>query len=190
MPDLSKTLSKEDFPYQPYYCEENVWWVCRQHPAAVADKAVLWMSNQQRRCPIWEQLASPSAEDSVVWDYHVVALVRHLGIWQVYDLDSRLAFPTSLAHYLTASFPFNAVILPEWRPVFKWVSADFFLKDFSSDRSHMRQKGKWLAEPPEWSPINQQIAPNMPDYLKIDQAVKGDLFTYNQLLEWADRNGS
>jgi hypothetical protein len=36
---------------------------------------------------------------------------------------------------------------------FKVIKEEEFVKNFSSDRSHMKKNGEWLAPPPSYPPI-------------------------------------
>jgi hypothetical protein len=124
--------------YQPYYCEENVWWCVKARGGHA-----LFISNAARQVAMLHQRAAPVGE-LVVWDYHVVALVDG----EVHDPDTRLAMPLGLASYLAASFP------PGWpAPRFRVVAAAEFIAIFSTDRSHMRDRhGAFTQPPPPWEP--------------------------------------
>eukprot|EP00475_Leptophrys_vorax_P028051 TRINITY_DN4030_c0_g1_i2.p1 TRINITY_DN4030_c0_g1~~TRINITY_DN4030_c0_g1_i2.p1 ORF type:complete len:297 (-),score=-5.75 TRINITY_DN4030_c0_g1_i2:179-1069(-) len=90
-------LTRSDFTYTACYCEENVYLLCRSLVArGIAqpdDLAVVFISNADRKIPLWCQKAGTScgeADDSgssggtengrreetglVLWDYHVICL--------------------------------------------------------------------------------------------------------------------
>jgi protein N-terminal glutamine amidohydrolase len=148
------TPTADGFRYQPFYCEENVWWLLQEEALGVPRYAV-FVTNRRKQCPIWGQRAGP-VDGCVVWDYHVVALTpaRVSEPPRVWDLDSRLGFGIALDRYLDATFPLNQI--PEAAPFaaqFRVVEAEELLALFRSDRSHMRDpSGAWRAPPPPWSP--------------------------------------
>ncbi len=57
--------SSESFRYTPYYCEENVWHLCRQPSLSAFEKEAVFISNPQRACWLWEQKASALVLPSV-----------------------------------------------------------------------------------------------------------------------------
>lgn len=142
----------EELRYQPFYCEENVWWLARRPELASRDRWAVFISNPDRTCALWQQRLSASREEAVVWDYHVVLLTSGPGGPEVWDLDSRLPKPTSATNWLEATFP---VPVPEpLAPRFRVVSAAELGAGFASDRRHMRDpKGEFRAPPPPWPAI-------------------------------------
>jgi protein N-terminal glutamine amidohydrolase len=145
--------------YQPFYCEENVWHLAQEMRGRGA--RVIFVSNADRACAMFKQVAG----DPIVWDYHVV-------LWcegQIYDRDSRLAFPVSLDEWIAATFP---VPLPQmFRPKFRVVDADRFVEVFASDRSHMRTKNGWQKPPPSWPPIGEGT--NLMRFVDMEQEFEG-----------------
>ncbi|MFP4076375.1 MAG: hypothetical protein ACLFTD_07805 [Halochromatium sp.] len=133
--------------YQPFYCEENIWWLCAEPPTDVRMAQVIFVASQGGACPIAEQRAGGAA-GLVWWDYHCIALDEQRRIW---DLDSRLPLPVAAGTWLERSFP-HAARLPAWlQPCFRVVAAAHYLADFASDRRHMRSAdGGWLQAPPPW----------------------------------------
>lgn len=133
--------------YQPYYCEENIWWLCAEPPAGVTIAQVIFVASQAGACPIAEQRAG-GAEGLVWWDYHCIALDEQRRIW---DLDSRLPLPVAASTWLERSFPHAAALPALLQPRFRVVTAAHYLADFASDRRHMRAAdGGWLQAPPPW----------------------------------------
>jgi len=129
--------SRRQCKYQAFYCEENVW-----HLAGALGGWAVVLSHPSRQTPIWGQRAAEPGEP-VLWDYHVV-LVAEGEVW---DLDTRLAFPAPLDTYFDAAFR-----LPE-RVRARVLPAAEYRAGFWSDRGHMRRGGEWLAPPPPWPPI-------------------------------------
>ncbi|MCA9558844.1 MAG: hypothetical protein KC583_09805 [Myxococcales bacterium] len=136
-------------PYQPYYCEENVWHLAADPALAAAPRRVVFVSNPARQVLMFGQRAAGEV-GYVVWDYHVVLLVDDAG-WQVHDLDFVGGRPAPVATWLRASFPLTGRVPGHLEPTLRVIDADRFRDVFSSDRSHMRAPdGGWLAPPPPW----------------------------------------
>ena len=165
-------LTKEQFKYCPYYCEENIWHLCQEKVFAGKACLVMFISNLNKRCATWYQRASGDPQVPVVWDYHLVLLVREESVkeesvkeesvkeekWLVYDFDSYLPFGVDLDVYLQCSFMpdlEDSVMmrqsLSEFSPCFKLICAKDYKKKFSSGRRHMlKDDGSWHAPPPPW----------------------------------------
>lgn len=136
--------------YQPFYCEENIWWLCAESPSGVSLEQVIFVASASGVCPIAEQ--RDGGIDGVAWwDYHCIGLDHQRRIW---DLDSRLPLPVAASTWLDRSFP-NAAELPmPLQPLFRLVPAVHYLQNFRSDRRHMRSAdGGWLQPPPPWATI-------------------------------------
>lgn len=109
----------------------------------------------------------------VVWDYHVVLLMDGM----VYDLDTRLDFPTPLERWLDATFPME--VPPVYRPRFRIVDGDRFLARFESDRSHMKSEDGWAAPPPPWPPISK--GSNLMRFVDTETPFEGEVFDLEAL---------
>ncbi|CAM9517985.1 unnamed protein product, partial [Hapterophycus canaliculatus] len=146
--------------YTSHYCEENTLRLCKhlsdRAEAAGVQLFVVFVSNSARQVPIWFQRLADSRDEPVLWDYHVILLARHPhdGNW-VYDLDSTLAFPSQAAMYMAQAFRKDREMDERFRHrVFRVVPALECLELFSSDRSHMLQKGgAYSAQPPGFPPL-------------------------------------
>jgi hypothetical protein len=128
--------------YTAFYCEENIWQLTG-NPALVDDeRVVLIITNPTRTCLLWQQHAAALGQP-VVWDYHVVLVARSVPgqAWQVYDFDTRLAFPSSLDTWLGETFPGCDQWLPDLLPHFRVVPAADFRDRLVSDRGHMKTAG-------------------------------------------------
>ncbi|KAJ3786187.1 N-terminal glutamine amidase-domain-containing protein, partial [Lentinula aff. detonsa] len=86
----------QDAAYTPYWCEENVYLLIQsfsQNPSLseIWEVFAVFISN-------YSKTAQPG--QPVVWDYHVVAILRprksssNLHSW-VYDFDTRLDLPVT-----------------------------------------------------------------------------------------------
>ncbi|XP_028917757.1 protein N-terminal glutamine amidohydrolase isoform X1 [Ornithorhynchus anatinus] len=139
--------------YSSCYCEENIWKLCEyiqnRNRYPLEEFYAVFISNERRMVPIWKQRAEPG-DGPVIWDYHVVLL--HLssgGQSFVYDLDTVLPFPCAFDAYVEDSFKSDDDILPRFRRKLRVIPADCYLKNFASDRSHMKDSsGNWRAPPP------------------------------------------
>uniref|UniRef100_A0A7S4JI62 Protein N-terminal glutamine amidohydrolase n=1 Tax=Odontella aurita TaxID=265563 RepID=A0A7S4JI62_9STRA len=180
----------------PCYCEENVWRLAyrRLHGGiSVGDGGeilyesgacgvqyyVMFISNDERVCPMLCQLAKENESEPCFWDYHVVLLrvarrrkrgrIREVtslseqddasGQNTILDMDSRLPFGCSIEEYVQGSFRGLAFIhpsvRPKYAPLFRVITAEMFLKHFYSDRLHMYDEstGEWHAPPPKYDCI-------------------------------------
>jgi len=144
------------FDHTPYYCEENIWRLCRHERFCAAKRSAVFISNAQRQCAMWNQRAGPEAGGPIVWDYHVVMLAEAGAGWEVWDLDCLLGAPLPARVWFDGSFLGLGALRPRFRPTFRVVDADIFAEVFSSDRGHMRRPdGSFLQPPPAWEAIGE-----------------------------------
>jgi len=159
--------------YHPFYCEENVWWLCQE--PALADRRVwaAFVSNERRRCALWRQRAG----SPIVWDYHVVVIAcEPLEVW---DLDTVLPCPVPLDRYLAETF---MPVPPELGPRFRLVERAELLARFSTDRSHMRAAdGGWTAPPPPWDPPSSAEPPNLMRFVDMTRPFAGEVLSLGGL---------
>lgn len=141
--------SVEPRRYHPFYCEENVWWLVQEPRFEACATFVVFISNHQRKCALYEQRIAPPGS-SVIWDYHVILVAGRVGGFEVWDLDSRLTPPQPLGRYLASTFrPVPAACAPKFRV----VPAAEMLVTLTTDRTHMRTKrGEYRQAPPPWDP--------------------------------------
>ncbi|TFK72181.1 hypothetical protein BDN72DRAFT_763693 [Pluteus cervinus] len=154
--------------YTACYCEENIYLLCRsfseiQSVSSSFDQFVMFISNHTKTVALWRQKLAKEEDDPVVWDYHVILVLRErkgeaeppVKSW-VYDFDSTLAMPCPLELYVIETFrPVN----PVYESLFRVVPGSTFLEEFASDRSHMlvpAEEGlesSYSALPPTYPPI-------------------------------------
>ncbi|KZT74009.1 hypothetical protein DAEQUDRAFT_661282 [Daedalea quercina L-15889] len=148
-----------DSIYTSCYCEENIY-ILAQAFASKAEADADWpwqvfavfISNHGKTVALWSQKAR---EDVVVWDYHVILVLRSRDHMQskeqdpaqredgeqqaeaaedawVYDFDTRLPVPSRWIDYVSNTFRyvFDGAL-------FRVVPAAAYLDYFASDRSHM-----------------------------------------------------
>jgi hypothetical protein len=166
---------RDAFRYQPFYCEENAWWLCADPALGTGTRTVVFIANQTGLCPFAQQRAAVVGE-IVWWDYHCVVLDGATRIW---DLDTRLPLPLPARDWLDGTFPFARRLPAALQPRFRLVPAERYRRDFASDRSHMRRRdGRWQRPPPPWAPIGRGM--NLPDYLDMAASTTGPV----QVLDW------
>ncbi|GMY18857.1 protein N-terminal glutamine amidohydrolase isoform X1 [Fagus crenata] len=176
------TLEISDFDHTPYYCEENVYFLCKKlcesgiADAEGKDLFVVFLSNEKKQIPLWNQRASHRADGVVLWDYHVICVQRRkesdtpLVVW---DLDSSLPFPSPLSSYVPETFQPSFQLFSEYQRFYRIVHAPIFLRGFASDRRHMKDSvGNWTAEPPKYEPIVAEdgAVHNLNEYNEIHAA--------------------
>lgn len=140
-------------PYQPFWCEENVWHLAQRPEPGDGERLVLVVTGAAGCFAAWQQRDTP-LDSPVVWDYHVV-LAAGGPAWSVWDLDTRLGCPVPANRWLNASFPCPELTPRELWPRFAVFPAGEFVERFGSDRSHMRRSdGGWQRPPPPWPMIS------------------------------------
>lgn len=170
----------EPFDYTACYCEENIWHLCRHPAVSGADKKVVWISSESGVCPLWHQRAAQSVDQPVWWDYHVILLVNN-GEWLVWDLDTTLTMPISASTYIDRTFASHQSGSSVFDPLFRVMDADYYRREFASDRSHMRDaRGQWQAPPPAWDVILPHTS-TFPDMVDFRSSLHGELLSLPQL---------
>ena len=167
--------------YTPNYCEENIWQLSR-HPSLPAGlRYVVFISNPDRSCALWSQRAAEQAGAPVVWDYHVILFIEGRENL-VFDLDSTIGVPVALGRYLDETFPFADQVERKLQPLFRIVESGEFRRTFASDRTHMRQDGRWRHRPPPWPPIQapgKQM--NLDDFIDMKSSGYGEVINLRGL---------
>ncbi|KAJ8976315.1 hypothetical protein NQ317_010269 [Molorchus minor] len=155
--------------------EENVYKLSQdvigKHPNEIHNCYVVFISNPSRTIPLWRQRAGKDEDKLVIWDYHVIFLYHpEPEKCLVYDLDSELPFPTYVHKYITETFRTDHILKPDYFRYFRVVAATEFLKEFASDRRHMkRSDGTWIKPPPNYSAIKTTASDhNLEDYIQMD----------------------
>ncbi|XP_074661697.1 protein N-terminal glutamine amidohydrolase-like [Tubulanus polymorphus] len=183
--------SKDECIYTKCFCEENVWKMCesirKRIPSELEKCYAVVLSNPNRTIPLWEQIASDDPEDPVVWDYHVIFLhVTDGDGSHVYDLDTRLSFPTSVATYVDKAFLHeDRRLATKYHRYFRVIPAEVYLEKFASDRSHMRtSSGEWQQPPPEYPCIKtDDCNHNLDDFISMEKSVGcGDVYSYTEFV--------
>ncbi|KAB2013088.1 hypothetical protein ERO13_D09G118100v2 [Gossypium hirsutum] len=169
------------FNHTPFYCEENVYFLCKKlcsseiADAQGSDLFVVFISNDNKQIPLWHQKASHRADGVILWDYHVICVQRKKdgGTHLVWDLDSSLPFPCPLATYVSETIRPSFQLFSEFQRFFRVVHAPLFLRHFASDRRHMKDsEGNFTAQPPPYEPIVAEDGSvhNLNEYMEIRAA--------------------
>ena len=177
----------EPLRYQPFYCEENVWWLLRS--GELADAHAVFITNAHRSVALWSQRASARPDGLIMWDYHVVAIGTVDGRPTVLDPDCVAGPRLSLARWSDSTFPYAGALPADVEPRFRVVVARDLFTHFRTDRSHMRDaNGDWLQPPPPWEPLAQTS--NLSSYLDVDDSGPGPVMDLHALLSfWSTRHG-
>lgn len=192
-----------DIPYQPFYCEENAYHICRllasadspadwsaesfdfeqtDNAAAIDAVAMLFIFSTGRWVAVHRQKAAPPGRP-VYWDYHVVALARMSAVWRVYDPDSELPLGIAATEYFENAFPVSSEVrVRNGDPIFRWVDWSVAESDFASDRRHMKDGDTWREPPPPWPAINAERH-RLPEYVSPRDNGIGRVLTLSQLKE-------
>ncbi|XP_014512759.2 protein N-terminal glutamine amidohydrolase [Vigna radiata var. radiata] len=177
----TSTMDVLHFQHTPFYCEENVYLLCKKlcsdgiAKAEGSDLFVVFISNEKKQIPLWNQKASKRADGVILWDYHVICIQIKQGNVPplVWDLDSTLPFPSPLPLYVSETIRPSFQLFSDYNRLFRVVHAPLFLRSFASDRRHMKDSGgKWIEEPPPHEPIVAEdgTVHNLNEYINISVA--------------------
>ncbi len=168
-------MKKNECRYWPYYCEENIWHLCQNPKFERQSVNVLFISNTGKHCFFSHQQAGKYGQ--VIWDYHVVLMVDN----QIWDLDTLLPFPCQLTEYLEKTFSFE--IETQFMPKFRAISREYYIKNLTSDRSHMKDSdGNYLQPPPPWPCISPEMGSNIFKFTNMENPSPGTVYTLDQLI--------
>uniref|UniRef100_A0A0D9WG18 Protein N-terminal glutamine amidohydrolase n=1 Tax=Leersia perrieri TaxID=77586 RepID=A0A0D9WG18_9ORYZ len=122
---------------------------------AGTDLYVVFISNEEKKVPLWYQKASHSGDGFVLWDYHVICIQsRRKKGDLVWDLDSNLPFPCPFIQYVSDAIRPLSFGNSIYRRLFRVIHTPVFLRSFASDRSHMKDPaGNWIQLPPKYETI-------------------------------------
>ena len=165
--------------YQPFYCEENAWWLCADPALGSGERQVAFITSRAGLVPMLQQRAGPSGR-LIAWDYHAVVADAAGRGW---DQDSRPHLPTSGPEWLKASFALAHRLPSAYAPRLRIVSAEAYRRDFASDRSHMRDRRlRWRHPPPPWAAIGSGMS--LARFLNPALPEPGRLMDLAALREW------
>ena len=172
---------------------------------------VIFISNKEKKVPIWNQRSGSDDSRVAVWDYHVVALYKgqkfssstsiaivtasktncaadFVNDSLIFDFDSSLPFPSSAFSYIEKCFA-PAIDYPlDYHPMFRVISASDYLSSFASDRSHMLKEGGngYITKPPSYAPIRtDKSTMNLPDFISMEiNSIPSQVKNLQELVEW------
>ncbi|UJR25111.1 hypothetical protein I4U23_006470 [Adineta vaga] len=171
--DIWKVI-QDQCVYTSCYCEENIWKLCESwkenDPNHFNNLYAVFISNQHRQIPMWEQKSSIRDDHLVIWDYHVILVDKSSSPANIYDFDSTLSFPVSVNNYLQLVVRDEKNLLRKYHRRFRVIPAQEYLDKFASDRSHMLKEDKvtYNAPPPTYPPIsNEKSTNNINDFIDM-----------------------
>jgi protein N-terminal glutamine amidohydrolase len=172
---------QKDHKYHPFFCEENIWHLCAED-LDMEDPTVIIISNATRTVAVAEQ--RPGGEHgTVMWDYHVVLAGTRKDVWHVWDLDTKLPFPSAASEWLFQSFERFMDLPPELAPHFRVMPATVYREHLASDRSHMRDEtGEWRSPPPPWDPPGD--GHTLEDFIDMTQDKIGQSLNHMEFRSW------
>lgn len=183
---MLKARDTLSFKPVPFYCEENVWMFFNERsPYAPGDAFAVFISNAERKVSFYHQI-NRDGKKTMVWDYHVVALVRENSEWFVCDFNCDLgnspgcnrgdipgpgnSLPAST--WISASFGSGG-----FPPLFKLVPATEYVRTFVSDRAHMMDDaGSFCEPPPSWPCIGHGRS-NLARFIDMSDGLALSAFT-------------
>ncbi len=176
----------DELKYTANYCEENIWQLCQHPDLSDAVRRVLFVSSLSRNSPLHFQ-KSAQGDAPVWWDYHVILMTSIADAHFIYDFDSTLPFPTDAEKYLSGTFQDVPTMKPEDRPLFKVIDGLEYVRDFNSDRSHMRDaNGNWIFEPPTWPMIQTNGGMSLVSLMDLSGANSQRIYTLEEVLRLID----
>ena len=125
--------------YTALFCEENIWKLLDNciNDSDIIPIDVLFIINQFNSIALFEQQKSIT-EQAVIWDYHVVLSAQINGQLAILDFDSRCEFPCEINTYFNKTFANYNNLSNHYQPFLRAIAADYYHKNFTSDRSHMQ----------------------------------------------------
>jgi len=158
--------SKPNQIYTSCYCEENIWHLCdkiKKSNISTENQTpyVIFISNDNKTVPLWSQSSSKSEDGLVIWDYHVILIIKTDQGSTVFDLDTNLQYPCDYNSYSQDTFKSDDNILEQFHRKFRVIPFEDFLLNFASDRHHMKdENGQWLQPPPDYPCIQTPKSTN------------------------------
>ena len=129
---------KSDQTYTSCYCEENVWKLCdkiqnSKNLRNLVEKGnvyAIFISNENKTVPLWQQSASENEDGLVVWDYHVILAMKGEKC-MVFDLDTKLPYPCEFEQYSERTFQSDDDIMEKFHRKFRVITIQEFLEELA-----------------------------------------------------------
>ncbi len=130
---------KTSLTYTPLFCEENIWMLIKSldKQSEIIPLDVLFIINPGNSVALFQQTKSNYSEP-IIWDYHVILTTIKGKEALVYDFDTRCDFPISIEDYFENTFKFWSHIDSQFQALIRPINADYYIRHFTSDRSHMK----------------------------------------------------
>lgn len=184
---------KSDQTYTSCYCEENVWKLCdkiqnSKNLRNLVEKGnvyAIFISNENKTVPLWQQSASENEDGLVVWDYHVILAMKGEKC-MVFDLDTKLPYPCEFEQYSERTFQSDDDIMEKFHRKFRVITIQEFLEHFASDRRHMKDaNGEWIKPSPNYPCIQTSKSCNNIDiFISMDKNVGwGEVLSLKQFID-------
>lgn len=180
-------FQKQDYIYTPYFCEENIWQLCRSFMSQGIDKDqldILFLSNNKKKIILLNQQLG-SLSEVVVWDYHVILKYRPDAYTSmIFDFDTRLPFPVDWQNYQLSTFPDPRQLESEYHMMIRKIPSSEYLTQFTSDRQHMAHLP--TSEHPNYECIqakDSSCSICLKDYWEMDKEIEGDSYSYRYSYE-------
>jgi protein N-terminal glutamine amidohydrolase len=171
-----------DPAYQPFYCEENIWLLAQDPRCGDGERLVALITGAEGHVAMWHQKPADGPSEPLLWDYHVVLLVRSNTTWHVWDFECDLGMPMAAESWITACFPHQDRVPLRCRPRFRVMSAAEYVATLRSDRSHMREDdGTYAKPPPPWSPPGGGFDSNLVQFVDLRQTFVGEVLDLSGL---------
>jgi len=165
-----------DPAYQPFYCEENIWLLAQNPCCGDGERLVALITGAEGHVAMWHQKPADGPGEPLLWDYHVVLLVRNSTAWHVWDFECDLGMPMAAQPWLTDCFPHQDRIPLRHRPRFRVMAAAEYVATLRSDRSHMREvDGTYAKTPPPWAPPGGGFDSNLVQFVDLRQTFVGEV---------------
>ncbi len=177
--DTIQLPQRENYRYHAYYCEENIWHLCQQ--PELQNSEVVVIASKGDVFPILCQRAAVTPDTPLFWDYHVVLLWHSKNEHYILDFDTTLPFCIPITRYIQRSFVDEQQLNAQFIPLLRVMSANEYIANLQSDRSHMKTADGWLAEPPSWSPIST-CSSNLHQFTDMTDDEFGQVLTVSQWL--------
>lgn len=82
---------------------------------------VIFISNDNKTVPLWSQSSSKSEDGLVIWDYHVILIIKADQCSTVFDLDTNLPYPCDYNSYSQDTFKSDDDILERFHRKFRVI---------------------------------------------------------------------
>lgn len=164
--------------YTAFFCEENIWHLVNDMEEDDQKKcAILFITNEFKTCALLNQKVA-GEDPYVIWDYHVI--LHMLEENTIFDYDTKLANKNTITNYFVNTFGNQNSIPASYRSLIIPIIGNEYIKQFSSDRSHMYdQNNNKIQAFPEWPVIYNNGWLSLQKLINLDIEVKDKYKVYS-----------